>query len=496
MPLPFFYLLLVIAAPLALRLVLNWIVFPIKQRNKHQVSITTNYEETSAESLTLEQRETIGEYVQQFTAEGFEVLANVTTNTVQGVSGLVVVMANPSRTEIAQLIFASVKLHRNQSVAIISQLSDGRFVTTGSSAKPNYMPRNPIVDSISFGWVSDVDALIEAHRRRLQQKGISESQLVRVTCTGIEWLTQHHNVSMDWFVKCGYWYRDEATDKLCKTWKGTFLSIWKLRQPVAKLRLILRDRRSRQEWKKLGMESWTPVEPEEVVQLVDAADSADENVQPSTVVPYRAELAGGEISIEKQNGTTLVRIGKISIRQYLTLRWATFLWLGIVGYMVLRWVPMLILIYQSPAFRSLLLPAVARSTLWVSLTIILYSIVTSLLSFYRGLIRTGGTSVVSVSASGLHFENAPSRNRSGSISRSQIQNLLVVRREIRFTQSVYQLEAVVRNHVRRQPLLVALRASTLNQAKEAISSALGISKPVAQPLPLPPNVPAMAGSDV
>jgi hypothetical protein len=467
-----------LAVPAVLQLFLKWIYLPIKIRHKHPPLIEQPYVVTTNEKLTSEQRDLIGKYVHEFAAEGFDVAANLSIERGKGqVSAVLVLLVNRVTGDVAQMILTLINLRRNCVILIRSHFADGREVVTGYNPEVGFMPRNQRVDLINFGWVRRVNMIAEAHRRRLAHMGLSDKpRITPMAGCEIEYLQEHRKAELARFVECGYFYRDQAAGVLRKTWKGTFLAPWKLQQPIKKIRITLRDRKALRTWIELGMDRWSrdaapvgamspPIEPR----------TQNNFEREPASLGYQTNLAAGELRIHRSDSSAVVRLGKPSVSSYLLMRWATILWIIVDLYICLIALPGLWLIYQLRLFGPFPI-GIRVGGLLTSIAVLLYLFLSSVFSLIRGLRRTRGTSVISATREGLHFENAPARRSAGFIRRDELQNLLIVRREVRFFKSLHQLEASILNKISRQPLLVGTSAAQLAEARKAIAFAVGIER--------------------
>ncbi len=364
---------------------------------------------------------------------------------------------------------AHLNLYRNCVVAIQSEFADGHVISTTCNRDIGFTPKNPRVDSISFSWATEVALLAEAHRRRLQRSGFASIAPARpAPGDELAYLQESRVRELQHFVDCGYYYRDDDIQALRKTLRGAFFSVWKLQQPVKKLRILLRDRQARRLWNELGMDGWRPP--------ITQATASQPPPQPNrdTVIPllaYQPSLKSGQLRIDRTPGTSTLWFGRQSVGSYLLMRWDTLVWLGFWGIVVL---PQIWAIYQSYLFWGVPL---RRTHLLIPAFVLLVLTLRSLTTFFRGLGRTRGTAMVSASHAGIHFTNAVGAAREGFLRREEIQNLQVIRREWHFVRWWYQLEATIVGRANRQPLLGGTDKESLSEAQAIIIQALGIERP-------------------
>jgi hypothetical protein len=145
-------------------------------------------------------------------------------------------------------------------VAVRSEFADGTQVVTGATrGDPSTLPRNPAIDSLGFSWVRDPRVLCEIHRRRLGHLGFgNRPRVAPPPGAELSYMDAERERDFAFWERVGYYHRHEAAGAMRLTWKGAFLSAWKMTEPVKSWRIWLRDGKACRAWRKLGMDGWRP----------------------------------------------------------------------------------------------------------------------------------------------------------------------------------------------------------------------------------------------
>jgi hypothetical protein len=509
-----------LAGPLVLALVLRWVVVPIRMRSRQKMAVRPTYELTRAEQLTPEMQQFIGTAVRQFAAEGFEVAANLhqpdgVTNArgVATVRSIQVLLVNRATNDTAQIYIASAVTHRGMVLGVRSEFADGTRLSTGASGTPSIFPRDAADDAVAASWIKDARVLCEFHRRRLRSKGCSDRPRV-----GLPPGTELDRVRRDLeresarLVRCGYKRLDPSGTHLLSTWKGAFLTTWRLTEPLKSRRLEARDRRARRAWDEVGMDDWRPpVEPQPAAipaQAVAApaaaakvppplpprpfaghaplpppppgppvAPAAAVHPSPSTSgLAYETPLAFGEVRTEWSGPSLVVRVGGLSRGQYLARNWYGLIWpvlllLFMASSLLSIW-SYYVLASRAPAAR----PLTQQRLPWLLLVLWVVLLVLDLARLVRGLRRSRGATMLIASHDGLTFRNAPSTSApDGQIPREEIESLNVLTAEAGLFRRTYRLIAHVRGRSRRQVLAAAPDKRAMEYASGAVAQGLGIA---------------------
>ncbi len=468
----------------AMRLVIKWIINPIRVRNRISITGTPAYQPTTMEQLTPEQKQFVGSLIHQFQAIGFETVANVhNPASVPGVRGFRILLLNRATGDMANLVMSSAGNVRSKVFNITSKFDRIRIIT-GVNPTVGLGAKDPFDDSAIFSWVQEPAILLEAHRRRLRcarrenDRRICPSPGEEFTFLERDWIE-----SVQRSVNRGDRYFDPVTGKYWMTWRAAFLFAWKLQEPIKTWRVRLRDRRARALWKQLGMEEYR--QPQ-----LAAPPSGPAAVAPTTAKPiapittslndppltYQTVLPEGEIRQEQHGDHLVVRMGTPTLGAHLVQQWGNLL--RIVVWLVI--LPLSLITLSTLRFISL--PRLGAPGFgWVlAMLPLLWALflISDVMQLWRGLARVRGTIVLTGSDEGLRFASAPGRYRDGFLPRETIETLRVrmVQPRLRrlLQRAVYQLEAKQFGSRRLQPLLIGSDIERLKEARAALMRAMGI----------------------
>lgn len=482
---PLIILTVSIALPIAVRLVLAWLVVPIRIRANQRMPIEPHFVSAAAEHFTPEMRDTLHALIPEFQAEGFADPAGVCHgNASPGLRSVQTTLINRATGDVAVILTATVGALRSTAIAVRSEFPDGRGVVTGSNRTLGIFPRDPNLDAANFPRVRDARTLCEIHRRRLARLGNTHAPRVAPAPPGDEIAA----VTRDWHrefarhVGNGYYVADTAAGIYRHTWKGAFFGTWKQLQPIKGLRLHLRDRRARRLLRELGMETWTPPAtaypptgaPIPVAAI--ATDPVTADPAQSGALRYETGLAADEVRIESAGPDALtVRMGRPTVPRYLLSRWRTLLAIGIWSLLL----SFNLYVYWLMQARMARVGGGggARPT-WIGLPTLIMGafLVNDVVRLILAVLQVRGTIVITASRHGLTFRNVPAFDHAGFIPRDDVEGLGVAVQKSGFRKTAYVLYA---NYAtgKRRTLLVGRDLAPLHEARARLATALGIESP-------------------
>jgi hypothetical protein len=460
-------------------MVIRWVWKPIKLKGTTYSLVRPQWSRATDADLTPEERDELGRLSADFARAGFgPPVMHLLTGSISGADGLEALMTHPTTGDIGIILVARTKLARTFTLVIRSEFGDGTRVVTGASRNIGFFPRNPADDAANFSWVRDVATLWEAHRRRLDRAG--KGGLARVTpdvdaietYKGRTWDREHK-----WWVKCGYRWLDAASGRYRPTWKGAFLTVWKLNPPIKGWRARSRDRRFRRAWRALGMDAWQPGPTEPVAALAVPPESFADTDGPA--LRYAAGLAEGEIRWRRMGETLTVTcggptVGRVLLRQWGKLLSAMFFTslLAITGAAMWSQWRQFSFLPAGQRWR-LIHDAVQREALYAlfGAAFLMWDAV----RIFRAVRRAHGTITILANPGGLHFENLHGRCRRGRIARADVHALSVALAEVGVSGRRYRLELTPTDVSDRKLTLLRSRSITpLREVRDAMLTAMGM----------------------
>lgn len=243
----------------------RWVWAPLRIKRTQSLAIRIERVPTTLEHLTPPMRTFIGESTAVLGEAGFRVVAShYVPNAVPNVTGVEVLLTNGDTGEYAKLIAVTAKTTRALVAYVCTDLSSGERWVTCSSSQASLLPPEPKTNVLMIDGVRDVGALLELHRRRLADAGVTEigNRVLPAAGDEIGFLEQSDERSARWAEQIGYRYRDEAAGVWRYTLKGAYLCTWRMLEPVKSYRLRKRQRLAQAEWKRLGMEDWRAAQAE------------------------------------------------------------------------------------------------------------------------------------------------------------------------------------------------------------------------------------------
>jgi hypothetical protein len=460
---------------------LRWVWAPVRSKGRTFSLVRAQRTPVADTDLTPEQRDVLGRLTAAFAGAGFERPATFGAGaSVANATGLQRLLVHPATGDVAVIVIAQAKNIRNVVFAVRSDFADGRRISTGVNRSVTLIPPNPADDAVSFPWVRDVPPVLEAHRRRLDRAGRASDPRVRVDPEHVDvYLDDNWDREHAWHVRCGYRYLDAAAGKYRATWKGAFLSVWKLTPPVVGWRARRRGRRSRRLWRHLGMDAWQeptvapaaalPLPPDETVLEPDRSP-----------LRYQSAIQAGELRQQRVGDTLVVRLGTPTAGQVLLRQWAGLLSAAVFAGLLCFTLASAWLQWRRwgafpPNVRYQLLGGTIRyhalfAPLWAGLlTLDIWRVA-------RAVGGTRGTVTVVASPAGLQFENLPGRRRAGHLTRDDIGGLGVALDRVGLTGRRYRLYVRPADAGdRRLTLFRARSAPLLHDVRRSIVNALGMS---------------------
>jgi hypothetical protein len=459
-----------LALPFVLKVVLLWIIVPLRQWRKPTFSVDPDLEPTEADQLTPEMTEFLAPLLPKFKAEGFEVVANVRHNSTSLKSTSFQLLLVNRRTSISAIIILTQSdLWRNCVYAFKSRFADDFEIHTGMNRDTSCFPANPQVNSVAVPGVQDVSSLLELHRRRVRKLGREhERGILPAPGEELAMMVKEWRRQIAWYVRCRYCYLDPAAKVYRRTLKGAFLTIWRIVPPIGRWRTRLRDRRSLRLWRELKMGEWIAAHPQ--AQTIDAKNVSSVPAISAPLDPLKYELAldEGEIRQELAPDGLVIRMGKQSTRAYLGANWLNLVFIAVYLLLIVQFSLMALLLRGTAipgrqTFAGRVLP-------W--LLLIGFFLVLQTFMLLNGLGRSGGTAVVLASAAGLRFSNVPARRREGHIARENLRGLHVVVVIGNGFRKSYRL--VAGHRAGRQILLAGRDRQALLEVRSSLARALGI----------------------
>lgn len=115
-------------------------------------------------------------------------------------------------------------------IGFTTQLRGGRKIRTSNSSLPSTTPAPKGEQRLRLPAERDTARLLEIHRQQVARARASGAQLHPLTLSDpIAYQRREEQSSIAHAVGCGYWYR--RGEQLALTWKGAFLSAWRMLPP-------------------------------------------------------------------------------------------------------------------------------------------------------------------------------------------------------------------------------------------------------------------------
>ena len=463
---------------------LRWVWVPFRSKGRAFSLVRPVRALVGDDDLTPDQRDVLGRLTAAFARAGFGPPTTHRTAAVANATGLHRMMVHPRTGDLAVMIVATAKHTRDVVFAVRSEFADGRRISTGVNRNATVFPPNPADDPVSFPWVRDVPTVLEAHRRRVERAGRSAEP--RAT-PGQDQVESYLDAAWDrehaWFVRCGYRYLDAADGKYRSTWKGAYLTAWKLTPPVKGWRARRRARRSRRLWRDLGLDAWQPPPPEPTPALPLPPDNGPTAADPDGgPLQYEAALGEGVVRQQRVADTLTIHVGSPTAGRVLARQWARLLsaafFTAVLCYALLHvWI-----VWQSWAGLPVRVRwALLRASLRYPLLLVLLWAGLLTLDVWRVVraVRSArGPITVVASPAGLQFENLSGRRPTGHWRREDIQGLSVTLDGIGLRGRRYRLDVRPADAGGRRLTLVRARtAAPLQAIRRSIVQAMGMEVP-------------------
>jgi hypothetical protein len=488
---PAWYWIVIVAlfgSPFLYKFVRLWIVTPIRMHRRQSLAALPTLQHATPEHITPELSDMLRSVLPRFRAEGFESAAmTFGAHNVPNVRSVSAILVNRATQDVAMIRCTWGKAIRSIGYSIHSEFTDGTGVTTGVNPGIGVFPRDPGVNSVIFSRLPDIHALCEFHRRRLRHLGVDQRPRhpippgTEIDRTLREW--QRNTARL---VSLGYMYLESSGQRFRYTWKGAFLSTWRLIQPIKGWRIKLRDRRALALWRKLQMpdhpaDPATPPPHADATPTVAPAPIASQTVasppvasEPSTV-NYEVNPAEGEIVFDPTADGLTLRIGRATVAQFFARNWLFLVW-------ILLCTCIIAFNLVTNGLARLLVPgAGAPATRWVlpaTFFVLACFAAWRLARVARTVICLRGTTVLTANRHGLTYRNVPTPRGSGHIAREDLRGLLVV--SPRRGRHKFHVLCALRHNARALPLLVSPDAQQADRARVALARSLGIetSEPI------------------
>lgn len=460
-----------------------WIALPIKSRSTRKYPLEVKWEETNASELSSEQRDFLRDAILGFRNAGFDVLANLrqkneTREKIGKTRLWLIPMMNPVTGDLASITMITSTFVRFFWFQVISEFADSFYMTT-ANRRTAVFPTDPDTHTVRFDWVSDPVTLIECHRRRVAQAGRAESPRRPLLADQvIEKINDSWQRDLNWMVRSGYHFLDRSANCVRPTWLGAFLLRWR-NLPVVKPWLIRRRVvKARELWNELGMNDWKlPRAAEQVADptsktSIELASDAQEREESPTSLAYQSTLASGQIRRERRNGTLILRMMLPTAAQVLERKLPDF---GVAGFFVVLFISGISQILSARKTMPVIPWRHPLSLFRLDLALVLVLLVYLFAQIAKGFSRRArGTTLISASAHGLSFSNAPGQIRSGSFQRAQIESINVRLDQVGLSGKVFRLQMNVTTDARWVVLMVSRSAKSLYGIRLELLRAMGI----------------------
>jgi hypothetical protein len=466
--------------PAVLNFLIRWVWAPIRMHSTQTILIRPRREATASEQLTPELQDFMGQVVRQFRDVGFEVASNFHhPGAVPGINSFQIVCVHHADNDVASIIATRGSNSRSMLFAVRSEFPDGTWITTANNRGIGIFPREPGTEVANFSWARDPAELYEAHRRLLRRAGKSNSpRIAPAPGEELAYLDHEWDRNNQWHVRCGYRWRDDSAGVYRFTWRGAYLTTWKLQWPLKGWRIRLRDYKARRLWNELGMDQWRrpasaaglrspPPLSGAAVAFNPPAEMAS-STPAGTLLRYEGSLAEGEIRSEQVDGALVVRAGGTTVGRVILRRSGNLLLILILTMPVLS---TSLLVWRMPKYLYLY-----RSLygIWVLPVFWIVLIAFEIRALTKALGQARSSAVITASRVGLRFTNAPNRRGNGEIAREDIGSLFVLIDRVGLRGKSYRLEARPFHSGRTQVLIRSKDLAALKGAQRAMGIALGI----------------------
>ena len=119
-------------------------------------------------------------------------------------------------------------------IGFTTQLAGGAKIRTSNSPLPSTTPAPAGEDRLRLAEERDAARLLEIHEARVARAVASGKRVVPLSVADpVAYQRREEQSSIAQAVACGYWYR--SGEQLALTWKGAFLSAWRLLPPWKQL---------------------------------------------------------------------------------------------------------------------------------------------------------------------------------------------------------------------------------------------------------------------
>lgn len=187
---------------------------------------------------------------------GFLARANVFRSD-EGPQMFVSVFENEPQRVVARLLTIQVqagKLKKTQTALVfVTELSDGREITTANSSVLPLLPRMPGHSGAIFSEIKDPIALYQIHEAIVQRAIGTAVRLAPKLEDPVAYQRDAAVKEMAHQVDTGYLYYESTQDDYRVTWKGAFIMAAKLLWPIGAIRRTLNRKRNAKLLQELGV---------------------------------------------------------------------------------------------------------------------------------------------------------------------------------------------------------------------------------------------------
>jgi hypothetical protein len=164
----------------------------------------------------------------------------------------VTVMEHPRTLDLVKLMVATAGASSTFALVFETWFEDGAVVGTTNRPKPRNLPLLPQSTALWLPDVQDTNQLYRIHGQLRDVLGSTRKRLSMGNDPAAH-LSMVHNRQFRNLVAMGYFYLDEAANVYRHTWKGAFLTTWRVLFLVRALKRAWNYRRSRKLLHELGI---------------------------------------------------------------------------------------------------------------------------------------------------------------------------------------------------------------------------------------------------
>ena len=406
-----------IAFPFALNFYLRFILAPLRIRKRMPLSIAPEVTETSIDELTPETKLKLGRLIAAFSTEGFVVASNLKLGKlVAKTTGFQVLLVNRISNLVGSILVAESHNRRNLVYAVRSNFADETSIVTAFNRGVGGGLKDPRIDSISVAQIDHVSFLCELHRRRVEAAGRSkDATVVPDVGTEKQYLAAEIDRHLLNSVQRGYRTLDKTAGVARYTYKGAFLSAWKLTRPIKTWRKRLHDRKTGHLIATLGLSSWQPPVELRQIPMADISELEPVDWRPTHdvsngVLHYRDDLPTGRVRWNWNGGRLTVHSRNRSVGETLSRQIVDVIILAVYTPLLGLFVVLRLSLWH---WSGSALYYMAAIWVWIVVRLVL------------SVRQAGGVATVDAEPGRLRFKDAPASPRSGDLSTDDITGLIV-----------------------------------------------------------------------